>query len=271
MHQIGASYQTSPLFTEVVKTALKKPGLLNKALDALTCLTARTGAMCFMGCQSQAAAGERTIRSRWHSIGSAMASAVTNAMTSAMTNAMKSTVMSEAMLKRLIAALLITSATAAAAQSVYRVVDEDGNVTFTDTPPSGAVAEVQPLNAPNTTPAIPTDGQSTADDSAPQGDDAMVEYDTRITSPADQSTIPMGPGNFVVQVAVRPGLGTGEHLVLTLDGEPVGAPQRTASWQLTNVFRGEHRLQVLRLDANGARQHASAEQVVYVMRPIVRK
>ena len=81
----------------------------------------------------------------------------------------------------------------------------------------------------------------------------------------------MGPGNFVVQVAVRPGLGTGEQLVLTLDGEPVSAPQRTSSWQLTNVFRGEHRLQVLRLDANGARQHASAEQVVYVMRPIVRK
>lgn len=188
-----------------------------------------------------------------------------------MTSAMKSTVMPKAMLKQLIAVLFMAEATAAAAQSVYRVVDEDGNVTFTDTPPSGAVAEVQPLNAPNTTPAISIPGQPSADDTAPHSTDAMVEYDTRITSPADQSTIPMGPGNFVVQVAVRPGLGTGEQLVLTLDGEPVSAPQRTSSWQLTNVFRGEHRLQVLRLDANGARQHASAEQVVYVMRPIVRK
>ena len=227
--------------------------------------------MCFMGCQSHAAAGERSIRSRWRSIGSALISAVTSAVTSSMTSPVKSTVMSKAMLKRLIAVLFMAAATAAAAQSVYRVVDEDGNVTFTDTPPSGAVAEVQPLNAPNTTPAISIPGQPSDDDTAPQSTDAMVEYDTRITSPADQSTIPMGPGNFVVQVAVRPGLGTGEQLVLTLDGEPVSAPQRTSSWQLTNVFRGEHRLQVLRLDANGARQHASAEQVVYVMRPIVRK
>ena len=179
--------------------------------------------------------------------------------------------MSAAMLKRLIAALFLAAATAAAGQSVYRVVDEEGNVTFTDTPPSGAMAEVQPLNAPNTTPAIQIAGQPASDDAAPQSTHVTVEYDTLITSPADQSTIPMGPGNFVVQVAVRPGLGTGEHLVLTLDGEPVGAPKRTASWKLTNVFRGEHRLQVLRLDANGARQHASAEQVVYVMRPIVRK
>jgi hypothetical protein len=40
-----------------------------------------------------------------------------------------------------------------------------------------------------------------------------------------------------------------------------------ATWQLTNVYRGEHRLQVVRVDGEGATVNASSERTVYVMRP----
>lgn len=169
-----------------------------------------------------------------------------------------------------IGCLCLSAATVTAAQPVYKVVDEQGNVTFTDTPPSDAAAEVQTLNATNTTPSMPFDDAAIADDTAMQDTEAPVTYSTRITSPVDQSTVPMGPGDFVVEAAVQPGLRTGEHLVLTLDGISVGAPQRAARWQLTNVFRGEHRLQVFRLGADDTQQDASPEQVVFVMRPVVR-
>ena len=169
-----------------------------------------------------------------------------------------------------IGCLFLSAATVATAQPVYKVVDEQGNVTFTDTPPSDVAAEVQTLNATNTTPPMPVDDAATADDIAMQDTEAPVAYSTRITSPVDQSTIPMGPGDFVVEAAVQPRLRGGEHLVLTLDGIPVGEPQRAARWQLTNVFRGEHRLQVFRLGADDTRQDASPEQVVFVMRPVVR-
>ena len=169
-----------------------------------------------------------------------------------------------------IGCLFLSAATVAAAQPVYKVVDEQGNVTFTDTPPSDAAAEVQTLNATNTTPSMPVGDAATADDTAMQDTEAPVAYSTRITFPVDHSTIPMGPGDFVVEAAVQPGLRIGEHLVLTLDGISVGEPQRAARWQLTNVFRGEHRLQVFRLGADDTRQDASPEQVVFVMRPVVR-
>ena len=168
-----------------------------------------------------------------------------------------------------IGCLFLSASTVATAQPVYKVVDEQGNVTFTDTPPSDVAAEVQTLNATNTTPPMPVDDAATADDIAMQDTEAPVAYSTRITSPVDQSTIPMGPGDFVVEAAVQPRLRIGEHLVLTLDGVSVGEPQRAARWQLTNVFRGEHRLQVFRLGADDTRQDASPEQVVFVMRPVV--
>ena len=166
--------------------------------------------------------------------------------------------------------LLILATAPTMAQTIYKVVDEQGNVTFTDTPPSGAIAEEQSINATNVTPAPQWNSDITSADSEAARAADNQSFVTRITTPADQATIPMGPGNFVVEVAVSPALGTGENLVLTLDGAAVGAPQKGASWQLTNVFRGEHRLQVLRLDADGTQQDASPEHIVYVMRPSVR-
>ena len=166
--------------------------------------------------------------------------------------------------------LLILATAPTMAQTVYKVIDEQGNVTFTDTPPSGAIAEEQSINATNTTPAPQWNGDITSADSEAARAVGSQSFETRITTPADQATIPMGPGNFVVEVAVSPALGPMENLVLTLDGAAVGAPRKGASWQLTNVFRGEHRLQVLRLDADGTQQDASPEHIVYVMRPSVR-
>lgn len=156
------------------------------------------------------------------------------------------------------------------AQTVYKVTDKDGNVTFTDTPPSDqeAVVEAQTVHSPNTSAAVtpaPIDESDDATVTEP------ISYETLIVSPAEAATIPMGPGNFSVDAIVRPALSQGERVVLTLDGEPVGTPQRMTTWQLTNVYRGEHRLQVVRVNAEGARVNASSERTVYVMRPIANR
>ena len=166
-------------------------------------------------------------------------------------------------------ALCLTPAHKTLAQSIYKVTDADGTITFTDTPPlSGdSTVEEQSVQAPNS--AKPT--QTTPAPSAPAGTEEPARYNTRIVAPADNTTIPMGPGNFAVQAAWNPSLASGETLQLFLDGEPVGAPQQTASWQLTNVYRGEHRLQVVRLDESGAQLDASTASTVYVLRPSVRR
>ena len=59
---------------------------------------------------------------------------------------------------------------------------------------------------------MPVGDAATADDTAMQDTEAPLAYSTRITSPVDQSTIPMGPGDFAVEAAVQPRLRIGEHL-----------------------------------------------------------
>lgn len=169
----------------------------------------------------------------------------------------------------LTAAICLAQAHTTIAQQVYKVTDADGNVTFTDTPPlsSDGTVEEHSIHAPNT--AKPT--ETTRAPAAPVKAEEPIRYDTQIVTPADNATIPMGPGNFSVQVSLSPRLEAGESLLLLMDGEPVGTPQRTPNWQLSNVYRGEHRLQVLRVDNEGAELGASDIRTVFVMRPIMRQ
>ena len=153
------------------------------------------------------------------------------------------------------------------AQTVYKVTDENGNVTYTDTPPSDQRHSVETQTIPAANAALSIESSNTgtvALDEAPE-----VDYQTRIQAPAEGATIPMGPGNFIVEASVAPSLDASEHLLLLLDGAPVGPPKKYASWALTNVFRGEHRLQVQRLDEAGVVLDTSAATTVYVMRPTV--
>ena len=132
----------------------------------------------------------------------------------------------------------------------------------------GAVVEPHSIPGTNITSAVPT-----APISADKTDrsDALATYITRIAFPSSESTIPMGPGDFVVEAGVSPGLENEEQLILLLDGEAVGTPQSFPRWQLTNVFRGAHRLQVVRVSKTGAAQSQSTEHTVYVMRPTVNR
>ena len=169
----------------------------------------------------------------------------------------------------LTAAICLAPAHTSIAQPMYKVTDADGNVTFTDTPPlsSDGTIEEHSVHAPNS--AKPTEATRAPAESVEV--EEPIRYDTRIVTPADNATIPMGPGNFAVQAALTPRLASDETLQLLLDGGPVGAPQRIANWQLTNVYRGEHKLQVVRLDERGVQLDASPSSTVYVMRPIVNR
>jgi len=153
------------------------------------------------------------------------------------------------------------------AQRGYSMTDADGDVACTDTPPLSGDSTIEEHSVHALNAAKPT--QTTPATSALADAEEPTHYDTRILNPADNAAIPMGPGDFALKAAWNPRLASGETLQLLLDGEPVGAPQQTASWQLSNVYRGERRQQVVRLDENGAQLDASAASTVYVLRPSV--
>lgn len=162
-------------------------------------------------------------------------------------------------------ALLLVSLSGNA--QIYKTVDEDGNVSYSDLPAAGGASEKVEVQHINTTPPPPTvtpQRQSQAEE-----EPAAVGYQPVITAPANETTIPMGPGNFSVSAQVEPPLESGAALQLYVDGNPEGVPQDSANWSLTNVFRGAHDLEVAVVDMNGEELARSPAVRVYVLRPSV--
>ncbi len=168
-------------------------------------------------------------------------------------------------MKHLLILLLCTLLGATASAQVYRVVDENGNVTFTDRPPEDA--EPVDLGPTNTTPPPTTGLYPTPPPRVTDEGDGASGYEIAITSPADQTIIPRGPGNFSVSASVSPALESGHMLQLLLDGQPRQEPQAGSSWALTNVFRGEHKVTVAVIDGDGKQLATSEPVTVYVFRP----
>lgn len=154
-------------------------------------------------------------------------------------------------------------------QNVYRTTDAQGNVVFTDRPPSNATptdrVEIRPTNTVQPPPTPTRPASENTPNAAAQG----APYTVTITEPANETTIPMGPGDFSVSVNVNPAPQRAENLQLFLDGAPQGGPQSASTWSLTNVFRGQHDLTVGVIDGSGKTLAISPPVRVFVMRPSV--
>ena len=170
-------------------------------------------------------------------------------------------------------ALLLTAVPAPA--QVYKVTDEQNGVTFTDRPEDvdgGTVEEIE-IREPNTTslsvPASTTPGARDPDLIEAQESEEAPAPQVSITSPGDESTIAMGPGNFTVSARVDPPLSGGERLVLMVDGQAYGTEQTGTSWFIEGAMRGPHDLVVRRIDAAGDTLATSEPVRVYVLRPSI--
>ena len=171
---------------------------------------------------------------------------------------------------RILSLLLLISlfSTGVIAQQIYKTTDEHGNVIFTDSPPATSTStERVELPETNTTPATPIPPRPKTKP-APEEPESPG-FSVAITVPANETTIPMGPGNFSVTAEVKPVLGVGASLQLYMDGIPWGKPQQGNSWSLTNVFRGAHDITVAVVDEEGRHLAGSEPVRVYVLRPSI--
>ncbi len=143
-------------------------------------------------------------------------------------------------------ALVCTTSVSA---EVYRIVDEHGNVTFTNQAISGAEpVQLKPLSV-YSAPVV----KSAAKISVADPDKAQVYESVEIISPRPEETVRDNPGNVAVTVSSKPSLDSrkGHKYQFFLDGKAVGKPQTAATKTLSNVDRGEHRLEVAVVDAKG--------------------
>jgi hypothetical protein len=171
-------------------------------------------------------------------------------------------------MSRLLLISLLLASLAVTADSIYRTTDEKGNVVFTDAPPAdGSKAEQVGIQQTNTA-LPPPQALSTPVYQDDQGGEEDV-YSVAIIDPPNETSFPMGPGNFSVQASVKPALRKHESLQLFIDGEPRGEPQGSDFWDLTNVYRGAHDITVGVIDADGKTIAMSPPVRVFVHRPSV--
>lgn len=171
-------------------------------------------------------------------------------------------------MRRLLLFVLLLTPLAGEADAVYRTVDAQGNVIFTDTPPAdGSAADRIEIQRTNTVQAPPAD--PSPEPAKKEQETAVPGYQVTITMPANETSFPMGPGNFSVRVSVKPPLEKYDGLQLFMDGTPRGGPQQDSMWDLTNVFRGQHDITVGVINKEGETLAMSQPVRVFVHRPSI--
>jgi hypothetical protein len=157
---------------------------------------------------------------------------------------------------------LVHAALAGAAQEIYRTVDAQGRVTYSDRPTDGAESvKVGPANtmsqpAPTVAPPRPESAEG-----APRPYNLIA-----ITEPADGATVTDQLGDFTVRYRTEP-VRQADHAVrLVLDGQPAGTNVADGV-RVSGAARGEHRLMIQVLDRNGRLLGQSASVRILVVRP----
>lgn len=147
--------------------------------------------------------------------------------------------------------------TAAAADQIYRTVDADGNVVFTDVPPANATGEpagkavdLPPSNTYQSETPPPAQSQPETDESTAEPAAASYYDDLSIVDPTNDQTIRSNNGDMLIQAVVDPPLRSDHRLLLTFDGAPTDMQANGGVFELTNVDRGTHTAAARIVDAN---------------------
>lgn len=156
------------------------------------------------------------------------------------------------------------------AGEIYKIVDpRTGKVTYTDTPPAAGEGDavsldLPPVNTQQHTPAPPPPP-------ANEQDAEEIAYrHVEIVQPADDSTIPPGQLNVVVQVRTTPTLLAGHRVRVLLNEQAVSAPIAGTSLVIDELNRGSHQIRAQIIDQDGRLLRESAAVTIHVKRGSVR-
>ena len=136
----------------------------------------------------------------------------------------------------------------ASAGTAYRWVDENDRVNYSDRPAPGA-QRIELIAATPAARAVPASTPVTRSQPVPDGPGAAVYESFRVVQPARQQVFWGTGGRVDVGLLLAPELQPGHRLGVYLDGELAVLDGRGTRFQLHDVHRGEHTLQVVILDA----------------------
>lgn len=160
--------------------------------------------------------------------------------------------------------VLALAALPAAAQTIYRHVDAQGNVTFTDAPPGD---EAQPLTLPpvNTVPAhrppAAQPGQPAAQARVPYSEILLYGVDNGVTLHNPEQGV-------TITAKFTPSLQQGDRITLFLNGKALDL-KGSSALQIPQLDRGTYRIEAQISDAQGKVVATAAPLEFYVQRTSV--
>ncbi len=163
---------------------------------------------------------------------------------------------------RIILSVMCVCIDYSAGAEVYRSVDEDGNVIFSDTQREGG--EAVELRETTVVPALkPPHRQSVP--TVPAGAKPLPYELIAIASPGDEETV-RDVQQVIVSIALAPGLQTkfGHKIQLYMDGAPFGGPSTETQFILPEVDRGAHELAAAVLDKGGRELKRSESSIFFL-------
>lgn len=156
-------------------------------------------------------------------------------------------------MKPVLFAISTSLCTGALAASVYKSIDEHGNVVYTDEQGStGKPVDLPPLSTyPAPDPKslkIGTPADDSRDESGSASYNSLV-----VTQPGQEATVRDNTGTLEVHAALEPTLNeaAGHRFRFYLDGKATGEPLSVPKATIENIDRGAHEVQVVVTDAAG--------------------
>ncbi|KPQ28008.1 MAG: protein of unknown function containing DUF4124 domain [Marinobacter excellens HL-55] len=166
---------------------------------------------------------------------------------------------------RTLAIGMLLLASAAAHGEVYRHVDAQGNVTFSDEPMQGGeTIEVKPV----TTITLPKpEAVSQTDQLLEDVERQGAAYESlTLAHPENDQAFHSGNGDVTFEVRSSPELRRGHRYEVTLDGQPVGQSS-SGSITVNNIDRGTHSAGVHIVDENGIQVKSGQPVTFTIHRP----
>ena len=171
--------------------------------------------------------------------------------------------------------LTLAGSYAVAGTRVYKTVDADGNVIFTDVPPANPTAplEINEPNAFSSSNRVKNERIASERRRPVEIDEIDDEEETHpgyeslsITSPETDAAIRENAGNVTISLRLSPALNNSEHTLEVLLDDTVVASGSQSDVQLNNIDRGTHTVSARVIDANGNELIAASPVTFHMLR-----
>lgn len=153
---------------------------------------------------------------------------------------------------------------------VWTWVDESGQRHYSDRPVEGAT-QIEIGTSQTFSAEVPAPIASSAGSRSEQEPDPGAPYTVLdVIRPEPEETLWNTGGTMTVELAVNPALRAAHSIGLIYDGQRLEPPSRSLSMTINEVYRGEHTIQAVILDADGEELMRSTPVTFFVQQTSIR-